>query len=129
MISTPGPGSTWWPSVTVVDPPRALALGERMAVAVRTPLGYRLRVRLTITDVVPGQALAASSAGDLHGGGRVEVSAAGDDASVITIHWDVATRRRWMNATALALRPVFEWAHAHVMKQGERGMRAAVASR
>ncbi len=31
-----------------------------------------------------------------------------------------------MNATAFLLRPAFAWAHARVMAEGERGLRAAL---
>ncbi|GAA1950145.1 hypothetical protein [Microbacterium deminutum] len=122
-----GAVATWWRSVSV-EPPRRIAVGEGMALHVRSPLGYALRVHLTLTGVEDGRFLSAASAGDLRGAGSVAVEAAGDAASVVTFHWDVATERRWMNATAFVLRPVFEHAHAHVMRQGERGLRAALST-
>ena len=119
----PGADRRWWPQLTLPMPPRRLAPGERAVLAVRSPLGYSLRMRLEITDVDPGRALGAASDGDLRGSGRVMVGSDGDAASVIEFHWDVETRKPWMNATAWALRPVFERAHAHVMRRGERGLR------
>lgn len=121
----PGAVATWWPSVQVVDPPSALAPGERMTLAVRSPIGYRLRVRLTLTEVEPGRSITAVSTGDLRGSGRIDVQEAGETASIIVFRWDVATERGWMNASAFALRPAFERAHAQVMREGERGLRAA----
>lgn len=124
----PGAGGDWWPGVTVPMPARRVEPGERIVLAVRSPLGYALRMRLEIVAVEPGRAIAAASDGDLRGSGRVTVAEDGDGAS-LTFHWDVETRRAWMNATAFALRPVFERAHGHVMRRGERGLRAQLAPR
>ncbi|WP_164861688.1 hypothetical protein [Microbacterium sp. CPCC 204701] len=48
--------------------------------------------------------------------------------TVVVFQRDVETRRAWMNATAWALRPAFERAHARVMDRGEEGLRAALAA-
>ncbi len=117
----------WWPGVSIADRPRAVAVGERLALAVRSPLGYALRMRLTLTQVEPGRVLAAESDGDLHGTGRIEVIATGASSCTVVIDWSVETRRPWMNATAGILRPLFERAHARVMRRGERGLRALLA--
>lgn len=123
----PGAGLAWWPGVTLAMPPRRLVPGERLVLAVRSPLGYGLRVRLELTDVAPGRTLAATSEGDLRGSGRVTVEPRGGAASVI-FHWDVETTRTWMNVSGPLLRPVFALAHAWVMRRGERGLRAALAA-
>ncbi|GAA2015389.1 hypothetical protein [Microbacterium ulmi] len=119
---------SWWPGMAIVEAPTEVAAGRSLTLAVRSPLGYRLRTRLTITDVDPGRSLSAASAGDLRGTGSVEVRTAGEAASVVVFHWDVTTERAWMNATARVLRPVFERAHAAVMRAGERGLTARLAS-
>jgi hypothetical protein len=81
-------------------------------------------VSLTLTDVGPRR-IAATGSGDLAGTGTVEVRS--DAASTaLVIRWDVVTRRRWMNATAPVLRPAFAFAHALVMRAGERGLRRAL---
>jgi hypothetical protein len=115
----------WWPGVAVPEPPPRLAAGERMTLAVRSPLGYRLRMGIRLTEVVPGACIAAESTGDLSGTGRVLVEPA-SAGTVVVVDWNVETRRRWMNVTAAVLRPVFERAHAAVMRAGERGMRQAL---
>ncbi|WP_106813829.1 SRPBCC family protein [Microbacterium timonense] len=124
----------WWPELSIPMPPRRLAPGERMVLAVRSPLGYRLRVRLELTSVDAGRALAAASEGDLRGTGEVVIGGpapedrTGDPAGagwcLVAFRWDVQTRRPWMNATAWLLRPLFERAHARVMRRGERGLQA-----
>ncbi|MFB8147051.1 hypothetical protein ACFC1W_09920 [Microbacterium sp. NPDC056003] len=78
-----GPRTTWWPGVRFEDAPASLEAGSTLRLAVRSPLGYRLRVRLTVDDVGPGRTLAASSAGDLRGRGRLSVEPDGDAASVV----------------------------------------------
>ncbi|WP_461471655.1 SRPBCC family protein [Microbacterium sp. HJ5] len=125
----PGAGPTWWPGVRLIEPPATLAPGERLRLGVRSPLGYRLEIGLTLDEVDIGRSIAASSRGDLRGRGRVTVTADGDAASAVVFDWDVVTERRWMNATAWVLRPAFERAHAHVMRSGERGLRREIERR
>ena len=36
--------------------------------------------------------------------------------------WNVHTTKRWMNAMAPLLRPVFEWNHNWVMRNGGAGI-------
>lgn len=124
-----GGSPTWWRAVTVTERPAAVEPGARVGLRVRSPLGYALRVRLTVTAVETGGLLAADGSGDLAGHGRIEVEGAGEAASVVTTHWEVATTRAWMNRTAWLLRPAFERAHAHVMRAGETGLRAALEAR
>lgn len=121
-------GASWWPGLEVADVPARVSAGESMVLAVRSPLGYRLRMRLTITAVDPGRSLAAESSGDLRGRGCVQVDAEGEDAASVVFRWDVVTERPWMNATAFALRPAFEAAHRRVMRGGEAGLRGRLAS-
>ena len=122
----PGADVSWWPGVSIVTAPAAIAPGESVALTVRSPLGYRLRAHLTITQVDPGRLLAAESAGDLRGAGRIEITQAAAGAASVDVCWDVSTERAWMNATAFALRPLFELAHERVMARGERGLRVAL---
>lgn len=125
----PGAGPRWWPGLTLPMAPRRVVAGERLVLAVRSPLGYALRVRLELTDVQPGRALGALADGDLRGHGRVEVAADESGGTTVTFRWHVETRQPWMNVTAWVLRPAFERAHAHVMRRGERGMRAVLGGR
>lgn len=123
------PQLEWWPAVTVPEPARAVEPGEGLVLAVRSPVGYRLRIRLIIDEVERGHRIAVTSTGDLHGSGRLEVTPDGEQGAAVAFHWVVDTQRRWMNATAWLLRPVFERAHTRVMAAGERGLRAELARR
>ena len=125
QMMAPSAGPTWWRSVAVARAPARLAVGESLELSVRSPLGYRLHPRLTISDLVSGRTIEVASTGDLSGTGRVDL--AGDSGGTrITIRWDVSTERKWMNATAFLLRPAFAWAHARVMAEGESGLRAVL---
>ncbi len=124
-----GTVQSWWPGVSVPVPPSRPVPGERLVLAVRSPFGYRLRARLTLTEVDPGRALAAESTGDLRGAGRVELESLAPDRTAVVFHWDVSTEKAWMNATAAVLRPAFVWAHHVVMARGERALRARLHRR
>jgi hypothetical protein len=46
----------------------------------------------------------------------------------ITIDWDVTTMKVWMNCLGLLLRPLFIYNHGGIMRSGERGLNAYLAS-
>lgn len=132
----------WWPAVRV-DPlgVTSPAVGDDLALEVRSPLGYRLRVRLTLTEVAPPHVIAATSDGDLAGRGRLEIArtpaprvsaatapASGAPASDLVWTWEVAVWRPWMRALSPVLRPLYVLAHREVMRRGERGFARALAA-
>lgn len=124
MLSAGG-APTWWRAVAVTRPPLRLAVGEELELTVRSPLGYALRVTLTLTEAVPQVAVAASSEGDLSGSGRLTIAPEGSGSALRWV-WEVRTQKRWMNAAAPFLHPVFARAHEHVMVEGERGLHRAL---
>lgn len=115
----PGP-LPWWPAVRVEAAPRPPAEGGVVDLTVHSPVGYRLRVGLTLTEVTPPHVIAATSAGDLVGRGVLALSD-GSAGALLTWTWEVEVRRPWMRRASPALRPVFEAAHRTVMRRGERG--------
>ena len=42
--------------------------------------------------------------------------------TIVRYEWQVHTNRFWMNVLAPLARPVFEWNHNHVMRQGGKGL-------
>ncbi|GAA3660618.1 hypothetical protein [Microbacterium marinilacus] len=120
-----GRSASWWRAMRVVSPARRIDRGEQMRAEVHAPLGYRLRLVLTLTRVRPGHAISAESSGDLEGRGSVEVRREGA-GSEVRFAWDVEVRRRWMRLLDPVLRPVFAVAHRMVMRAGERGLREAL---
>ncbi len=118
---TPGrPG--WWPGVSVVDADAGLVCGAEYSIRVRSPFGYRLAVRLRVTELDPPHAIAAVSVGDLVGRGRMELRAS-PTGTTARIEWTAHLERAWMVRVAPVLRPVFVAAHTLVMRRGERAAR------
>lgn len=118
---------SWWPALHVAAVPAELRIGDEVVLEVRSPLGYRLRVVLTITELRRPWAIAASSIGDLAGRGRLDLVEA-PTGTVLTWLWQVEPTRRWMRVAGVVLRPAFAAAHAVVMRRGGRGFAAAVAA-
>lgn len=121
-----GASPTWWPAVTVVQAPPSLTVGGRLTFRVRSPLGYALVVRMTITGLDVRRRLDVSSVGDLDGTGSLTIAESAPRRTSLTWTWEVWTRKRWMNATGAVLGPAFRLAHERVMQQGERGLRTAL---
>ncbi|MBN9214345.1 MAG: hypothetical protein ABS62_08435 [Microbacterium sp. SCN 70-200] len=118
---------SWWPAVRVATAPAEITPGAVVVLEVRSPLGYRLRVRLTIVAVDPPTRLEATSSGDLAGIGILTLTDV-PGATTLTWTWQVEVRRRWMRATGAVLRPAFAAAHRAVMRRGEQGFAAYVAA-
>lgn len=116
---------SWWPAFQQLGAATSQEpiAGEGLRLAVRSPLGYKLKVQLRITDVMPRQRLALNSDGDLVGHGSVIFEPTGHSArpeTIIRIAWAVHTTKVWMNRLAPMAAPVFGWAHGKVMADGER---------
>lgn len=123
VVAALQPGAaTWWRGVHVESTPRTLAAGEPFVLAVRAPLGYRLRMRMRLEHVEVAACLRASAVGDLRGDGELSLSTVPDGCELV-FTWTVQTTRRWMTATAWLLRPVFAAGHATIMRRGERALR------
>jgi len=118
----------WWPGVRVAPAPVDAAVGAQFLLLVRSPLGYRLRVTMRITQSEPARLIAADAVGDLRGHGAITVRAVGG-GSILTFVWEVETQRLWMNLAAPLMHGAFARAHDRVMARGERGLRATLAGR
>lgn len=114
----------WWPGMettAVVRQAGPGGLGQRVHLVVRSPLGYRLRFGVEIVAAAPPRFARARVVGDLLGSGSWSVSPA-DEGCVATIRWEVAPARGVLHALGpLAAIPA-RWAHARVMREGERGL-------
>lgn len=132
----------WWPGLSaaetrpVVGPDGLAAPGTWARLRVRSPLGYSLGFRLDLrrttapSDGVPGRALLDVS-GDLAGSAEVTVCAAGvgavgsstDEGSTeVRLLWQVSPVPAWFRAAARIGPGPLSWAHARVMRAGERGL-------
>ena len=108
-LSDPSQWPGWWPGLVEVIP---LARGDRRGIGRsyrytwRSRLGYRLRFAIRVTRVRPPTLIEAEARGDLE----------------VRYHWQVRTRRRWMNLLAPLARPLFTWSHHTMMRQGAHGL-------
>lgn len=140
------PGFTWpdwWPGLTaaatrpVVGPDGLAAPGTQAWLRVRSPLGYALRFRLDLTettapsDGAPGRAKLDVS-GDLAGRADVTVSEVSTTGSTpgaeVLLVWRVSPVPAWFRVAARIGPGPLAWAHARVMRAGERGLTARLAS-
>lgn len=114
----------WWRGVVRVTPVRA-GDGEGVGAVYdhewRSLLPYPVRFRVETTRVEHGRLIDGRADGELRGAGRWRLWPA-DDATAVTYEWNVETTRAWMNAVAPVARPVFEWNHDWVMRQGGAGL-------
>ena len=62
--------------------------------------------------------------GELAGIGRWRLFAEDGDSplTAAVYEWDVSTTRPWMNLVAPIARPIFEWNHDWVMRNGGEGL-------
>jgi hypothetical protein len=122
----------WWPGLTaaatrpVVGPDGLAGAGTWADLRVRSPLGYSLQFRLHLrrttapSDGEPGRALLDVS-GDLAGSAEVTVRAVSEGAE-IQLLWLVSPVPAWFRIAARIGPAPLAWAHAHVMRAGERGL-------
>ncbi|MDN3556794.1 SRPBCC family protein [Halomonas maura] len=123
-LSHPDQWPGWWPGLVEVEP---LARGDRRGIGSRyrytwrSRLGYRLCFAIRVTRVRPPTLIEAEARGDLEGVGRWELRET-EDGTEVRYHWQVRTRRRWMNLLAPLARPLFTWSHHAMMRRGALGL-------
>ncbi len=114
----------WWRGVEVAEelrPGDADGVGSISRMVWKSWLPYRVEFEVLTTRVDYPDLMEGRASGELEGVGRWRLYEQGGVTAVI-YQWNVATTRPWMNALAPALRPVFEWNHDWVMRQGGEGL-------
>ncbi|MFI2366386.1 hypothetical protein [Promicromonospora sp. NPDC019610] len=131
----------WWPGLTagathgVVGPDGLAAPGTWAHLRVRSPLGYALRFRLDLRETTaPSDGVAGRArldvTGDLEGQADVTVAdtpAGTPSAAEVRLLWQVSPGPPWFRAAATLAPAPLSWAHAHVMRAGERGLTTHLA--
>ncbi len=84
-------------------------------------LPYRLTFDMRVLRIEPMQALAGRASGAVEGDGRWAFAGDGE-RTVVRYDWHIRTHVRWMNWLAPLIRPLFEWNHDVVMREGARGL-------
>ncbi|HEX8226253.1 MAG TPA: SRPBCC family protein [Candidatus Saccharimonadales bacterium] len=118
--------TSWWPgleSASVVKPVDEV-VGSIITCTWRSPAGYRLHMRMMITEYVPGRYIRFKSVGDLEGQGSWSFISPDGASTRMDIIWQVSTTRPWMNASGPILRPLFVYSHNLLMRRGNKGLQA-----
>ncbi len=114
----------WWKSVERVE---AIEVGDTRGIGAlhrytwKGALPYRLVFDMRVTRIEPLVALDGYATGAVEGSGRWRFSEQ-DGVTVIRYEWQVRTMRPWMNLVAPLARPLFQWNHDHVMREGGKGL-------
>ncbi len=123
--------TTWWPAVaqvTALEPHGSEGVGSRWQMTWKTPLSYTLTFESTITQIEPPNLLELAASGDLEGTGRWELSST-EAGTMVRYYWTVSTTQPWMNLLAVFLRPLMEWNHNAIMRQGGQGLAQFLGAR
>lgn len=116
--------ASWWPSVTrshLVEAGDEDGVGARGTYTIRSPLWYSMTFSTTVVESERPTRIHSLVRGDLIGTGTYLLE--GDDrATRVRFLWNVSTTKTWMNLLAPVARPLFGWAHRHVMRRGAAAM-------
>ena len=117
----------WWRGVVAAQKLAegdASGLGQVGRYTWRSRLPYDLDFQMTTTRVEEPYLLEGEAEGELAGVGRWRLFEQDGDSHVTAVvyQWNVSTTKPWMNLLAPIARPVFEWNHDWVMRNGGEGM-------
>lgn len=115
---------TWWKAVdkiVEIEPGDRNGVGSLWQMTWKTPLSYTLSFASRITTVEPPTLLELKATGELEGTGKWELSTS-PEGTLVRYYWTVRTTKAWMNFLALFIRPLMEWNHNAIMKQGGEGL-------
>lgn len=116
----------WWPCVRGVEtlsPGDVNGVGAERRLIWHGALPYSLTFDTRVTRVDPMRAVDSIATGEVEGTGAWRFDTEGS-VTVVRYHWDVHTRRAWMNKLAPVAQPLFRWNHNYVMRRGGEGLAA-----
>jgi hypothetical protein len=94
----------------------------------KSRLPYRLTFDVRVTRVEPPLALEGVASGELEGTGRWQFSSDGL-VTCVRYDWNVRTTKSWMKVLGPLARPIFQWNHDLVMRQGAEGLARLLSAR
>lgn len=117
----------WWRGVVAarkLSPGDETGVGEVGRYTWRSRLPYDLEFEMTTTEVARPYLLEGRAQGELAGTGRWRLFEQDGDTPVTAVvyEWSVSTTKPWMNLLTPIARPLFEWNHDWVMRNGGRGL-------
>jgi hypothetical protein len=107
--------------VVELDPGDEIGVGSHSRLTWRSKLPYDLVFEARTVTVDKPRLIEADAFGELTGRGRWRLFEQ-DGVTAVLYEWNVHTSKPWMNAMAPLLRPVFEWNHNWVMRNGGAGV-------
>lgn len=131
LLSRPEEYASWWPSVTqstLIDGGDAAGVGRAASYTVRGPWHVTLKLDVRAIEVDRPHLVRSVVRGDLVGTGthHLETHYRG---TRVRFHWYVSTPKGWVNTVARLARPLFSYAHKHVMYQGCEAMAKHLGAR
>jgi uncharacterized protein YndB with AHSA1/START domain len=112
--------TSWWKAVdrmTELEPGNLDGSGSVRQFVWKTPLGYSLTFVTRVIRIEPPNLLEVTAIGEVEGMGLWELSPTSKGTEV-RYTWKVRTTKAWMNALALFIKPLMEWNHNTVMREG-----------
>lgn len=130
---------SWWPNCSFAGPldrvePASSSHEDILKATTahlnfKASLGYTLTITIHPTSVVTPTKIDFDAGGDLVGTGRVTLTPEAKGATRMDIEWRVRPTQSWMNFLSPVAAPAFKAAHAHMMRQGEKGLAQALKKR
>jgi uncharacterized protein YndB with AHSA1/START domain len=121
----------WWRGVKTADRLTAgdeQGLGQIGRYVWRSAIPYAVEFEMVTTRVEEPHLLEGQASGGLEGVGRWRLFEQ-DSVTAVVYEWNVQTTKRWMNLIGPIARPVFEWNHDWVMRNGGEGLATLLGCR
>lgn len=116
----------WWPQFLEVTRLNDLdGIGALVSVHVRAALPYHMNFDLELVRQIRPRLSEVRCSGDLNGWMRWDFYPEGDGTR-LRFREQVRTGKEMLNRLAPVFKPAFAWNHEDMMRQGERGLRAAL---
>lgn len=129
-IHRPGSWPEWWKSVVSTDelaPGDNAGMGAVWRYTWRGRLPYTLTFEMRTTLVEKFARLEGKASGELAGRGVWQFTRAGAQTRV-RYDWEVEATKWWMRLLSPIARPLFEWNHDFVMRDGYQGLAQRLAA-
>lgn len=132
LLSHPEDFTSWWPSVKrsrLLVEGDEKGLGARAAYTLQSPLLYSMAFEARAVEVERPLRIHTLVRGDLVGTGTYLLEADEGARTRVGFSWHVSTTKPWMNIIAPVAKPLFVWAHRHVMSEGAAAMASRLGAR
>ena len=118
--------ATWWPWLRAFDAV-PIEEGATTRCVIGPPLPYVLTVDLAVARVLDCEAIDVDVDGDLRGPARLELGEH-EDGSTARLHWTLDVQRPMLRRAAVLGRPVLQWGHDWVVRNGVEQFRRTIAA-